>query len=109
MGVGVGGSEVEPIDELELRCDRERLLRKGEPAFEDMEADPLHQVAEGHVPVLGQRLQDLEKPLFETDAGLHSFHGDARYLDILVHWYNRNAATASLTMATLRTKSRAGA
>jgi hypothetical protein len=41
-----------------------------------MQGDSLEQFTQCHVLVLGQSLEDLDKPFLEANAGLHPLDGD---------------------------------
>ena len=55
----------------QTRGDLEGLLAEGGLALEGVEDDALEDVAQGHVEVLRQALEDLEDALLDTDSGLN--------------------------------------
>jgi len=62
--MGGAAVEVQVIDLLELGDAPQRVVAEGGLAVEGVEDNALEQIAEGHVVVLGQRLQDLEAAVF---------------------------------------------
>src|SRR5690606_10798263 len=74
--VRIRGGQVEPVEFLHRGDAFQRFGRERRLALEAVQHDALEQVAEGHVLVLGQRLEHLEHPLLDADAGLDAFGPD---------------------------------
>src|SRR5262245_8879558 len=68
--------QLETDDALQLRDPATRLLAKGRLAVEGVEHDPLEQVAQGDVVVVGEGLQHLQQALLEAHPCLHPFDPD---------------------------------
>ena len=60
---------------------------KGSLAVEGMEHDAFEQVAQGHVVILGERLEHFENALFHAHAGLDAFDEEVRFI-VMVRMYH---------------------
>ena len=72
--VAATGAKVKSIELLELANSLQSVGRKGAFAFKRVQNDAFEQIAEVHVSVLGQGLQDLQQPLLDSYPRLHSLH-----------------------------------
>src|ERR1051326_3138941 len=86
--VTIGRGEVEAVDFLEVADTLERLRAEGRLPLESVQNDSLQEIAEAHVVVFGERLEDFQDALLDADAGLGTF-------DYRVHAYH---ATTVLTV-----------
>src|SRR5690606_21880055 len=66
----IRGRKVQVVDLLQRGDPFQRFSGEGRLALEAVQHHALEQVAEGHVLVLGERLEDLEDPLLHADTGL---------------------------------------
>jgi hypothetical protein len=68
-GIGV---QIQFVDSLEIGNTLPRFVSERMAAIKRMQHDAFKKVAEGHVVVLSQTLENLEQPFFQTHSGLHS-------------------------------------
>ena len=55
----------------------QRLAAEGRLALEGVQDHALEEITQGHVVIVGQRLEDLEHSFFESNAGLNPFDEDS--------------------------------
>src|SRR5512146_3554077 len=70
------GTEVQTIEALQLPDPLQRRLVEGALSLEGVQHDALEQIAQGHVVVLGQRLEHLDQPLLHAHARLDALARD---------------------------------
>ena len=66
--------EVETIELLQIANAFERCRAEWSLAVESVEHDPLEQIAQRHIVILGKSLKHLENALLHAHAGLNPFH-----------------------------------
>src|SRR6266404_5143933 len=70
-GIGV---QIQFVDAFEIRDALPRFIAEGMAAVERVQDDALQQIAERHIVVFSQPLQNLQQTLFQTHARLHSLN-----------------------------------
>src|SRR5437868_13486255 len=83
--------EVEAVDLLQLRDALEGRALEGRLALEGVQHDALEQVAQRHVVVFGEALEDLEEPLLDLHAGLDALDLEARLAAFRGGWPGHGA------------------
>jgi hypothetical protein len=67
--------EVQLVDTFQLGNLTLRLGGERRPALKRVQHDAFEQISKGHIPILGERLQNLEEAPLDANAGLNAFNG----------------------------------
>jgi hypothetical protein len=99
--VAVAGGQVESVDLLEPLDDLHGGIVEGGLLLEGVQHDPLEQVAQRQVEVLGEPLEDLQQAALHADAGLHTlnwYHGTTVHRLLKVDRSPHQRATGSVRL-----------